>query len=77
MDLNEALEITKVITKDMMVQYEKIRSSGICDMYNYYNVVYVADKLEFYALASLTRKDYALLLQNFSSLMKHYGIEQE
>jgi hypothetical protein len=72
--MEKALE---VITKDMMVQYKKIHQSGLCDMFDHPHVTRTAHNVEFYALASLTRKDYALLLQNFNSLMKHYGIEQE
>ncbi|MBU0777760.1 DUF5049 domain-containing protein [Patescibacteria group bacterium] len=64
------------MTKEIMEQYEAIRKSGVTNMFDYYNVVKIADKLEFYSLASLIREEYGQLLMNFSSLMKKYDISQ-
>lgn len=77
MDLNEALEITKVITYDVMAQYEEIRRLGPCNMFDYNGVMEAAEMMDFYNLADLTKDEYVLILQNFNSLMKYYGIEQE
>jgi hypothetical protein len=64
------------IRKKTMDQYELVRKSGATNMYNYYQVINIADQLGFYSLASLTRDEYGDLLMNFSSLMKKYNIKQ-
>lgn len=67
------------ITKEAMDQYEKVRRSGICNMYDLNCVGQVAKKLKFKELAMITNntKTYSDLLQNFSVLMKKFGITQE
>jgi len=66
----------KIITKEIMNQYEIIRRTGACNMYDYGCVVGVADQFEMYELGSLERKEYVYILQNFSRLMKKYNIKQ-
>lgn len=65
-----------MITKKTMEQYEAVRKSGATNMYDYYNVIRVADTMGFSSLASLTWRKYKGLLMNFSKLMKKYNIEQ-
>lgn len=67
---------TKIISKKIMEQYEKIRQSGATNMYDYYRVINIADILSFYELASLSLENYKILLLNFQKLMKYYDIKQ-
>lgn len=68
--------ITKIISKKMMEQYERIRQTSATDMYNYYGVVDVAKILKFKELARVSLENYKILLLNFQKLMKHYDIKQ-
>ncbi len=69
-------EETQDFSREVVEQYEKVRQSGLTNMFDYYNVVRVADDFEYYDLAGLTRQEYGQLLQNFSRLMSLYGISQ-
>jgi hypothetical protein len=68
--------ITKVLTKEVMQQYEFIRSTGLTNMFDYYNVMAIAKKLGCKELGNLTLENYKSLLMNFSKLMKEYDINQ-
>ena len=68
--------VTKIISKKMMEQYERIRQTGAADMYNYYGVINIAKILKYKELADISLKDYKILLLNFQKLMKHYDIKQ-
>ena len=63
-------------TKELMEQYETVRESGACNMFNYSCVINVADQMELYELASLTMEEYGQILMDFSSLMKKHDIQQ-
>ena len=63
-------------TKEVMEQYEAIRQMGPCNMFDYGCVINSADRMDFFKLASLTRKEYGDLLMNFSELMKKYNIKE-
>ena len=63
------------ISKEVMEQYEEVRSLGPCNMFDFGCVQQAADELEFYELANLDRKDYVYILSNFGKLMKHYNIK--
>ena len=62
--------------KETMMQYEIIRQSGKCNMFDYYCVTNQANKLELHKLASLTLEEYRDLLMNFSKYMKEFDIKQ-
>lgn len=64
------------ISKEIVEQYEKVRQSGKTNMFDYYNVITIANSFGFYALATITRDDYIYLLQNFGKLMSLYNIQQ-
>ncbi len=64
------------ITKETMEQYEKVRQSGACNMFDYYCVQGIANKLEMYALGALNKEDYKTLLMNFGKLMKKHDVKQ-
>jgi len=64
------------VSKETMRQYERIRRSGATNMFDYSNVIQIAKKLQFTALAKLTLGDYKVLLMNFGKLMKKYDIKQ-
>ena len=66
----------KQIPKEVMEQYEQIRKMGPCNMLDFYCVQRTANELEFYSLASLTKKEYTFILSNFGKLMKKYEIPQ-
>ena len=65
------------ITKKTMEEYETIRSSGVINMFDYFNVIKIAKKVGLKSLAKLTMDDYKGLLMNFSSLMNKYDIKQK
>lgn len=69
-------KIIRIISKEMMEQYERIRQTGATDMYNYYGVVDVARILKLKELARISLEDYKVLLLNFQKLMKHYDVKQ-
>lgn len=65
------------ITKEIMERYEQIRSLGPCNMFDFYCIQRIANEMEFYDLANLTKQEYIYILSNFSQLMKKYGISQD
>lgn len=68
--------MTKIISKKMIEQYEKIRQTGATDMYSYCGVIDIAKILKLKELAGISLEDYKVLLLNFQKLMKHYDIKQ-
>jgi len=66
----------KIITKEVMEQYEIIRRMGPCNMFDYCCVINTANDLELEELASLEKEEYVYILRNFGKLMKKYKIEQ-
>lgn len=68
----------EVFTKEVMQQYETVRKSGVCNMFDMTCVAYACDMLEFQDLLEVVedRKSYSTLLMNFSHLMRHHGITQ-
>ena len=65
------------MTKEVMEEYELIRSSGVVNMFDYYGVVDAANQLDFHSLGELTLDEYKYLLQNFNRLMRKYDIKQK
>ena len=68
--------ITKIISKEIMEQYEIIRQSGATNMFDYYNVVRCAKTLNLKELTRISLEDYKILVLNFQKLMKHYDIKR-
>jgi hypothetical protein len=64
------------ITKQMVEDYESIRSSGVTNMFDYKNVIHIAKTLKMEGVAKLSLKDYANLCQNYSSLMNKFNIKR-
>jgi hypothetical protein len=64
------------ISKQTMEEYETIRRSGVSNMFDIVGVQNAARRVGLKALAKLGRDDYIYLLQNFSKLMKGYGVKQ-
>jgi hypothetical protein len=75
-DYHNKEKTDKRISKETMVEYEEVRQSGLTNMFDYYNVIRIADALKKDNLASISLEDYKYLLMNFSKLMKLYGIIQ-
>ena len=73
---SEFVNTNKNITKEVMEQYEVIRTSGVCNMFDYYCVMRAAMTSDYRELAALYVNDYIYLLSNFGSLMKLYGVKQ-
>jgi hypothetical protein len=69
-------KITKLITKEIMEDYEIVRETGITNMFDYYRVMWAANKMNMGAFSKLTLEDYKVLLMNFNKLMKFYDIKQ-
>ena len=65
------------MTKEIMEQYEAVRQSGACNMFNYSCVIQIADRLKFYKLASLSMDEYKDILMNFEKYMKQFDIKQK
>lgn len=65
------------MTKQIMQQYEKIRSSGVCNMFDYNCVTHVAAGLGYEELAELKFTEYKDLLMNFNKYMKKFKIKQK
>ena len=70
------MEDNAKITKQVMEQYEKVRKSGVSNMFDVTAVLNYAAFFGYEALANLSRKDYIDIISNFSHYMKKYGIEQ-
>lgn len=75
----------EIITKTDIETYEFLRQSSIVNMFDYFQVVDLAARLEgiledkfgYAGLVDLSYEDYGVLLMNFGKLMEHYGITQE
>lgn len=65
------------ITKKVMEQYETVRISQICNMFDYFSVMNAAYQLGLQDLSCLSQKEYVLILQNFAKYMALYNIEQQ
>jgi hypothetical protein len=65
-----------MMTKAIMQQYEIVRSSGACNMFNYGSVMDTAMKLGLIELASVDRDGYKDILMNFDKYMKKFDIKQ-
>lgn len=82
LSFEHALEI---ITKTDIETYEFLRQSGIVNMFDYFQVIDLAARLEeiledkfgYVGLIDLSYEDYGVLLMNFGRLMAYYGITQE
>jgi hypothetical protein len=64
---------------EIIQQYEDIRSSGLCNMFNYTDVKYVAERSDMYEIYEFIKDSipaYASILKNFSILMKEFDIKQ-
>ena len=69
-------DVLSIITKDIMLDYEAIRKSGITNMFDYFTVVKFAKRLQMKELSQLTLAEYKVLLMNFGRLMQYYNIVQ-
>lgn len=72
------LDWTDEEQKVLMEQYEELRSSSFCNMFNMTDVSYAAEKLELTMLkkASSNWDLYKSILRNFNKLMKKFDIKQ-
>lgn len=66
------------ITKEVMEEYEEVRQSGICNMFNISCVEMVSRKADMEELGKIAsnREKYSELLMNFGKYMKKYDIKQ-
>ena len=67
--------MNEIITKEVMQQYEKVRSGGACNMVDYYCVINTAYAFKLYDLAELEREDYFFILSNYSELTEKFNIK--
>ena len=65
------------MTEKIMQQYERVRQSGVCNMFDYNCVRQESLRLECKELASLDISDYFKLLQNYNKLMAKFNVKQE
>ena len=64
------------ITKKVMLQYETVRKSSICNMFDYPDVIKTAEALDLPELANLEEENYINILKNFAKFMMLYNIKQ-
>jgi hypothetical protein len=71
-------EMEKRMTKAVVQDYETIRRSGICNMFDITYVAQAATMMGFKELAKVAkdRAAYSYLLQNFGWLIAQYEIKQ-
>jgi hypothetical protein len=69
-------DVLSIITKNIMLDYETIRKSGITNMFDYFAVVKFAKRLQMKELSQLTLAEYKVLLMNFGRLMQYYNVVQ-
>ena len=69
--------MNKNITKEVMEQYEGIRSMGPCNMFDFQCVQKYSWDMGFDDLASLSSEDYTYILSNFGTLMDKFEIKQK
>ena len=69
-------EITAIITREVMMEYDTVRQLGPCNMCDVNCVANYAGLMDFDALAEVYIEHAPLIWQSFCKLMKHYGIEQ-
>lgn len=80
----DVMKLDDAIQKIIIQQYEDIRQSGLTNMFNFTNVVYIAKKMGFNELydfiAAGTQgqdmESYRSILCNFGKLMKKHNIKQ-
>jgi len=78
MTKNTSLEhAIELISGETMEGYERVRQSGLTNMFNIDGVIQAAEMLDVGELAYISYDEYKLLLLNFGGLMRHYGITQE
>jgi len=63
--VTDMVEENEEYKHNVIKQYEYIRKSGLCNMYDYDCVVDLANKLGFYDLAVLGKRKYMLLQEKF------------
>jgi len=70
--------MTLMMTKSVIQDYETIRSSGVCNMFDRHCVANAANRMGFKELEHVAedRAAYSYLLQNFGRLMAQYEIRQ-
>lgn len=65
------------ITKKVIEQYETVRISGLCNMFDYICVTDTADQLGLQDLSWLSKKEYTLILKNFAKYVALYNVKQQ
>lgn len=65
------------ITRKVMEQYEIVRISGLCNMFDYVGVQRAANDLELFDLVCLSQKEYVLILKDYERYMQLYNIKRQ
>jgi hypothetical protein len=60
--------------KEIMIEYETIRKSGMTNMLDYSCVINIAKMLRYTELSKLTLEEYKHLLMNYQQYMKEFDI---
>lgn len=67
----------EVITKEIVLQFEHIRQSGKCNMFDVNCVQRTAFDLEFHQLVNaIEDKQYMYILQQYGNLVEYYKIDR-
>jgi len=72
--LEQAIEL---IGAETVEGYERVRQSGLTNMFNFEGVMQAAEMLNVGELAYISYEEYGVLLLYFGRLMDYYGITQE
>lgn len=60
------------MNKEIMIEFEIIRKTGITNMFDYYTVISLARKAKLKNIAKLTYDEYKHFLLNFKKYKKKY-----
>jgi len=65
------------VTKKLVVQYERIRQNGYCNMIDYYCVMTAAHMDGYHELSFLSRGDYSYMWNNHDKHLKQFDLKQD
>ncbi len=79
-DNQDIMKLDDATQREIIQQYENIRKSGVCNMFNYTAVKYAAKQFGWTALYNFIKdgmNSYQTILLHFSKLMKKFDIKQD
>jgi len=65
------------MTKKIMIQFERIKQNGYCDMIEYYCVMNSAHCDGYHELSFLSKEEYIDILDNYEKYMKQFNLKPD